>query len=319
MTGDRLPTDRIALQGMEFFGHHGIWPREKRDGQRFLVDVELGLNLTAAAAADSLGDTVDYAVLFTEVSRIVEGPPRRLIETLAEAIARRILYLWPVAWVTVRVHKPDAPLPGPFGGVRVEVTRVRDEDSRAAGATTKSSVPTWVVADRQVYLGLGSNLGNRMEYLARGLSGLLAPGDIRLEAVSSVYESQPWGHVHQGAYLNAAARVRTTLSPHEVLARALSVEAACGRVRTQRWGPRTLDIDLVLIGDLVVNEPELVVPHPHLRERAFVLMPLVEIDANAQMPDGERLSAVLATLPDQGVRAVASAAGLCGLVGLTIS
>ncbi|HUR49410.1 MAG TPA: 2-amino-4-hydroxy-6-hydroxymethyldihydropteridine diphosphokinase [Acidimicrobiales bacterium] len=125
----------------------------------------------------------------------------------------------------------------------------------------------------RVYLGLGSNLGDREANLRRAVASL--PD---LAGVSPVYESSPVGGPPQDDYLNAVAALDTDLSPRELLELARRLEEEAGRVRTVHWGPRTLDIDVLLAGDLVVNEPDLTVPHPRWRERDFVLAPLADLD-----------------------------------------
>ncbi len=120
---------------------------------------------------------------------------------------------------------------------------------------------------------MGSNLGDRLCNLQRAVAAL--PDVI---AVSSVYETDPvGGPPDQDPYLNLVAELRTSLSPRELLEAAQAVEAAGGRVRAERWGPRTIDVDVLLVGDLVVDEPDLVVPHPRMWERGFVLVPLSEL------------------------------------------
>lgn len=154
----------------------------------------------------------------------------------------------------------------------------------------------------QAYISLGSNLGDRLGHLARGLRHLLAPGQVDLVAVSSVYETEPWGKTDQGPFLNAAVAVRTALEPRELLYACRAAERAEGRVRLERWGPRTLDVDIVLYGEVSLSEPDLVIPHPRLAERAFVLVPLLEIEPALRLPGGPALSRLLSALPDQGVR-----------------
>lgn len=128
-------------------------------------------------------------------------------------------------------------------------------------------------ATRRVLLGLGSNLGDRIAYLRRSVAGL-GP---ELEAVSDVYETAPVGGPDQGSYLNLVALLRTALPARDVLALAQGLEAEAQRVRTVRWGPRTLDVDVLWIDGEEVDEPDLVVPHPRMRERAFVMVPLAEV------------------------------------------
>jgi 2-amino-4-hydroxy-6-hydroxymethyldihydropteridine diphosphokinase len=126
---------------------------------------------------------------------------------------------------------------------------------------------------RRAFLALGSNLGDRWALLRRGVAAL--PDVV---AVSPVYETDPVGGPDdQGAYLNLVVELDTDLSPRELLEAAQRAEAGARRVRTERWGPRTLDVDVLLVGDEVVDEPDLVVPHPRMWERAFVLVPLADL------------------------------------------
>jgi 2-amino-4-hydroxy-6-hydroxymethyldihydropteridine diphosphokinase len=149
-------------------------------------------------------------------------------------------------------------------------------------------------------IGLGSNLGDREEMLARAVEALAREARTELVALSSLYETQPVGGPEQGAYLNAAAWLRTELAPRELLQRLLAAERALGRVRgSERNAPRTLDLDLLLCGDLIVDEPELRVPHPRLCERAFALEPLAEIAGERLHPErGESLTALAARVRD---------------------
>ncbi|HLN60352.1 MAG TPA: dihydroneopterin aldolase [Symbiobacteriaceae bacterium] len=118
--------DRITLTGMRFYGYHGVFPEETRLGQRFVVDMELYADLREAGRTDDLSRTIDYGKVYEMARTIVEGPPFKLIEALAERLAAGVLESFAVAEVTVRVHKPQAPIPGPFDGVTVEVRRRRE-------------------------------------------------------------------------------------------------------------------------------------------------------------------------------------------------
>lgn len=115
-------SDRIVLSGLRFYGHHGVFPEETRLGQTFLVDVEMYLDLAPAGQTDDLTRSVDYGQVYQTVREIVEGPPFQLIEALAEAIAARVISP-PVREAVIRVHKPQAPIPGTFADVFVEVRR----------------------------------------------------------------------------------------------------------------------------------------------------------------------------------------------------
>ena len=124
----------------------------------------------------------------------------------------------------------------------------------------------------RAFLGLGSNLGDRERYLRDAIAGL--PDVV---AVSKIYETEPVGGPEQGPYLNCVVELDTELTPHQLLDVAHRLEDEAGRVRVERWGPRTLDVDVLLVGDLVVDEPDLVVPHPRMWERDFVLRPLRDL------------------------------------------
>lgn len=147
------------------------------------------------------------------------------------------------------------------------------------------------------YLSLGSNIGDREENLAaavRLLSGVTA--------VSSLYETVPQGRTDQPDFLNLAVQVRTQLDPLAYLHHCQEAERALGRVRKERWGPRSIDVDIALWNREQVTLPDLMIPHPRVHERAFVLIPVLELDHEAAMPDGVTLHSLLQRLPDQGVR-----------------
>ena len=143
----------------------------------------------------------------------------------------------------------------------------------------------------RAYVGLGSNLGEREATLWKALEGLGATEGIEVLAVSSFRETDPVGVVDQPRFVNAAVALETSLRPRELLERLLDVERSLGRDRAveERWGPRTLDLDLLLYGGETIDEPGLEVPHPRLAERAFVLEPLLELDPDLRLPDGRPL------------------------------
>jgi 2-amino-4-hydroxy-6-hydroxymethyldihydropteridine diphosphokinase len=153
----------------------------------------------------------------------------------------------------------------------------------------------------RAYLALGSNIGDRAAYLQGALDALAAAGDVDVVAVSRVYETAPVGGPAQDAYLNAVAAIDTVLEPHELLALGHRIEREADRVRVEHWGPRTLDVDLLLYDDVRVNDAELTLPHPHMWERGFVLAPLRDVapalvDATTTW-EGVREAAVTLHLP----------------------
>lgn len=148
-----------------------------------------------------------------------------------------------------------------------------------------------------VYIGLGSNLGDREATIRRALELLAADAVIEVEAVSSLRETDPVGYVDQPRFLNGAAALRTELAPRAVLERLQHVERALGRDRTgPRFGPRTIDLDLLLYDDEQINEAGLEIPHPRLVERRFVLEPLAELDSTLKVPGRGSVQALLAAL-----------------------
>ncbi len=155
--------------------------------------------------------------------------------------------------------------------------------------------PDW----RRAYLGLGSNLGDRLENLRYGVQALASHPEVQLEAVSAVYETEPVGDIPQPDYLNAVAAVSTCLEPEELLELCLQIEAKRGRVRRERWGPRTLDVDVLLVQGVRLHTERLQLPHPELTRRRFVLQPLVDVaDGELLEPLGVTATSLLASCRD---------------------
>ncbi len=272
--------DRIEVRGLRVRGRHGVLDTERRDGQDFLIDAALGVDIRPAAAADDLSRTVDYAQLSERLAAIVAGEPVRLIETLAERLAQACLADPAVREVEITVHKPDAPIPIPFGDVSVTISRAR----------------------RHVVLALGSNLGDRLATLQRAVDELAATPGLDVVTVSPVYETAPVGGPEQPDYLNAVVLAETSRPAGDLLRRAQEIEAAAQRRRDVRWGPRTLDIDVIVYGDETSGDPALTLPHPRAHERAFVLAPWHDADPAAELPGHGRIAGLLAALPRPGVR-----------------
>ncbi|WP_017240054.1 2-amino-4-hydroxy-6-hydroxymethyldihydropteridine diphosphokinase [Streptomyces sp. SS] len=164
-------------------------------------------------------------------------------------------------------------------------------------ADTTLSNPRWAV------LAFGANLGNRLETLQGAVDALADTPGLRVKAVSPVYETEPWG-VEPGtqpSYLNAVALVRTTLPPSSLLERAHAVEEAFHRVREERWGARTLDVDIITYADTVSEDPVLTLPHPRAHQRAFVLAPWHDVDPEAQLPGHGPVADLLTAVDTDGV------------------
>ena len=267
-------TDHIVLQGISARGFHGVLDAEKRDGQDFVVDVTLEVDLRRAGRSDLLLHTVSYAEVAADIVALITGPSLDLIETLAERIALVALRRPLVQVVQVTVHKPHAPVGVPFGDVQVVVERRRD------------------VA---VVIALGANLGAVQSTLASAVRQMAEVDGLRITAVSGLFESDPVGGPEQPDYLNAVVLARTRLAPFALLTELHQIEADHGRVRETRWGARSLDCDLIQYGDpgsgsdWVSDDPELMLPHPRAHERAFVLAPWAAVDARAELRVGDRL------------------------------
>jgi 2-amino-4-hydroxy-6-hydroxymethyldihydropteridine diphosphokinase len=156
--------------------------------------------------------------------------------------------------------------------------------------------------EHKAYVGLGANLGDREATIRRAVELLAATAGIEVAAVSTLRETDPVGYADQPRFLNGVAALETALSPRALLDRLLAVERELGRVRGEgpRFGPRTIDLDLLLYGDEVVDEPGLVVPHPRLVGRRFVLEPLHELNLELTLPDGRRVADLLLGLKENG-------------------
>ena len=150
-------------------------------------------------------------------------------------------------------------------------------------------------AATRVFIGLGSNVGDRAAHVEAALARLAAHAGIALVRTTELIETAPWGDIDQGAFFNAVAEVRTTMEPLELLHALQRMERELGRTPSRRWGPREIDLDILLFGDRVVDDPHLVVPHPRLTERRFVLDQLLSLDAALVHPRlGVHLSSFIA-------------------------
>ncbi|MBM7866442.1 2-amino-4-hydroxy-6-hydroxymethyldihydropteridine diphosphokinase [Heliobacterium gestii] len=271
--------DRILMRGMSFYGYHGALPEEQVLGQPFTVDLALDVDLRRAGKSDAVEDSVHYGEVYNRVRAILEGRPRATIEAVAEAIVVAVYRDFPaVQGLKVRVEKPKAPVPGLFQSMAVELNRP---------------------APARCYIALGSNMGDRAENLADALRRLQRTPGVAVIDHSSWYATKPVGVVDQEDFLNGAASLLSWLTPQELLALLLETEAAMGRVRLIKWGPRLIDLDLLLYGDAVVEEENLMVPHPYLSERRFVLVPLAEIAPDHRHPGGPTTRELLERLPDK--------------------
>lgn len=253
----------ILIENYELTGCHGVNPEEKTEAQRFLFSAVLDLDVTAAAESDDVDKTVSYSAVCKLIKAFFGENSRNLLETLALGAARRIMLAFPAlrrAEVTVR--KPDAPMKGKFDSVGVR-------------AEAKRSV---------AYLSMGSSVGDRAAYMDKAVSLLAADGLVLSVAESRRIATAPYGGVAENEFLNSVLRVETLRTPESLLSLVAEVENKCGRTREKHWGDRTLDLDILLFDDEVRTEGALILPHPEMKKREFVLVPLAEIAPHAVHP-----------------------------------
>jgi 2-amino-4-hydroxy-6-hydroxymethyldihydropteridine diphosphokinase len=151
------------------------------------------------------------------------------------------------------------------------------------------------MVEHTVFLGLGSNIGDRAGNLKKAVKAIKEHG-LKVERVSSVYESKPVDYLDQPDFYNAVMEIKTSMGPHDLLEIIQTIELDMGRKRPLLKGPRIIDIDILMFDDLTVNEGDLTIPHPYMKDRMFVMLPIVEIRKNARFPDGESIRRVLSRL-----------------------
>ena len=248
--------DKIVIKNLNIFAYHGVFEEEKKNGQLFRISAELRLSLRKAAQQDDLRLAVNYADVCELIQEVTTREKCDLIETVAENIAAEILMKYKtVQGVRVKVSKPDAPIDMTFEDVAVVVDRER----------------------HTALLGLGSNLGDREQYLKTAVDQLSKDDYIKVKKVSSYIETEPYGPVDQPDFLNAAVLVETLYTAEELLMVTSDIEQDAKRERIIHWGPRTLDIDILLFDDEIISTERLTVPHKEMHLRDFVLRPADEI------------------------------------------
>lgn len=287
------PLDRVSVTGIRGHGFHGVLDHEKRDGQEFSCDVSLHLSAVRAGRTDDLADAVDYSVVARKVHDVLTGPSLDLVEAVAQRIALAVLADERVEAVEVVVHKPQAPVGVPFDDVAVRVVRTRDD-------LLAHTAPTQPV---RAVLALGANLGDAHATLHQAVLDLAGVDGLTVLESSPVVDSAPVGGPEQGRYLNAVLLVETTLSPLGLLAACQQVEAGHGRTREVRWGPRTLDVDVVTVrrpdgSDLELATLDLDLPHPRAAGRRFVLLPWSMVAPQAGLLDLDQVRPVAELLED---------------------
>jgi len=259
----RRKMDKIYIRDLEFIGYHGVFEEEKKLGQKFFVSLELTTNLREAGLNDDITKTTHYGEVSESVKKIFFQKKYDLIETLAEDIAREVLLNYPlISELKLEIKKPWAPIGIPLKDVSVEITRKWNE----------------------VYISLGSNIGNKRENLEKAIKEVTNIRDTFIIRESKIIETEPFGYKEQDDFLNSCIGVKTLLAPREILKELLAIEIRMGRERKIKWGPRIIDLDIIFYGKEVIEEEDLIVPHPYMEYREFVLKPLEEIIPNFVHP-----------------------------------
>ena len=248
--------DQIIIHNLEVFCNHGVYKEENVLGQKFLVDVVMHTDNRTAGLSDRLEDSVNYGEVCRLIEEVMKQQNDKLIERVAERIATSILRNYHrIDNVEVEVKKPWAPVMR-----HIEYASVRIQRRR-----------------HKAYIGLGSNMGDRESYLNHAIEAIDSLEDVNVCKKASILETEPYGYLNQDRFLNTVICVETLLDPEELLDRLMQIEKDAGRTREIHWGPRTLDLDILLYDDSILTSTKLVIPHPGIEKRKFVLDPLCEI------------------------------------------
>lgn len=248
--------DIISIRDLAFFAYHGAMEEEQRLGQRFYLDIDLGVEVQEAGLSDDLEQTVHYGHLAMDIEATFTKQTFKLIESAAESICSMVLNKYSaVKKVKVSIKKPSAPIPLNLGYPAITIER------------------EW----QKAYIALGSNLGNKSENLENAVQLISTLPGVEVLKKSSWIETVPVGYLVQDNFMNGVILVKTWLKPTVLMKRLLEIELILKRERLIKWGPRTIDLDLILYGDLVYEDELVTIPHPRMLERGFVMAPLSEI------------------------------------------
>lgn len=271
--------DSINIKGLEVFAHHGVYREENVLGQKFVVDVSMQVSTQEAGRSDDIRKSVNYGSVCDGIQKVMKNRNYKLIETVAEEIADMILLTYDdVRVVNVTVKKPWAPVMVHVDTVSVSISRKK----------------------HTAYLGLGSNIGDRESYLDMAIDELNKDKYTKVTRVSDFIETEPYGGVEQDDFLNGCLEIETLRTPEELLRLVNGIEKAAGRERLIHWGPRTLDIDILLYDDVVYDSEDLHIPHVEMHKRDFVLEPLSAIAGYKRHPLlGKTISELRAGLDKQ--------------------
>ena len=260
---NELGSDEIRIEGLEVYAYHGVYPEEREKGQTFYVNATLYTDTHKAGLEDKLELSTNYGDVCLFINQWMKEYTYQLLETVAEKLSKAILLKYNlISSVDLEIRKPEAPIELPFGCVSVKVHR------------------GW----HKVYLALGSNMGDKEDYINGAIHALKEHPQIKVNKISDMIVTKPYGGVKQDDFLNGALEAETLLSPEELLEACHDIEDAANRRRTIHWGPRTLDIDILFYDKLIFESDTLVIPHPDLENRDFVLKPMNMLAPNFRHP-----------------------------------
>lgn len=248
--------DEIIISGLKIFAWHGVYEEEKEKGQNFIVNARLSLDTSLAGESDSLEDSVDYGKVCLFINDFMRINRFNLLEAVANQMARKIMVRFPMTQsVELEVMKPEAPIPLPFENVSVKITR------------------SW----HRTYIATGSNMGDSEDLIENAIANLDSDENCRVIRKSKMYRSKPYGGVEQDDFYNSVFCMDTLYSPIELLTRLQEEEKEANRERLVKWGPRTLDLDIIYYDDEIIEREHLRIPHVDMTNRDFVLLPLSEV------------------------------------------
>ncbi|RHG12014.1 2-amino-4-hydroxy-6-hydroxymethyldihydropteridine diphosphokinase [Megamonas funiformis] len=248
--------DIIRIDNLEVYAYHGVYDEEKEKGQYFYVNAELYTNTRKAGMNDDLDVSTNYGTVCDFIHDFMTKHTYDLIETVAEQLAQALLLEFKlVKSILLEIRKPHAPIEKEFESVSVEIER------------------GW----HEAFVAFGSNLGDKEKFIDEAIEALSNLPQINIVAISDKIVTEPYGNVEQDVFLNGVMKIETLLPADELLQILQKVEEHAGRERKIHWGPRTLDLDIIFYDDDIISEDDLVVPHPDMKNRDFVLKPLMQI------------------------------------------
>lgn len=250
--------DEIRIRGLKVYAYHGVYARENEQGQDFIINAVMGVSTQQAGLTDDLEASISYEEVCEILQREMKAHTRKLLEAVAEHLSIVLFAKYQALQeLTLEIEKPDAPIDADFQSVSVRIHRKR----------------------HTVYVAYGANEGDCENQIQEGIAAIDRDPCCRVRRMTKPVKSTPYGGVEQRDFYNGVLRMETIYEPMELLRFLHRVEQAQGRDREHgiHWGPRPLDLDILLYDDLVYDSKELVIPHPEMAKRDFVILPLAEI------------------------------------------